>query len=365
VARRHGPLTAEPAAHQPQRSLNLAIVNVGVVGATGQVGGVMRRLLAERAYPVDEIRYFASARSAGTTLPWGEEQITVEDAAVADPTGLHVALFSAGASGSRELAPRFTAAGAIVVDNSSAFRMDPDVPLVVAEVNPHAIADARKGIIANPNCTTMAAMPALKALHDEAGLVRLVASTYQAVSGAGGAGVDELDKQVRQVVDRAAELTHDGAAITFPEPVKFVRPIAFNVLPLAGTIIDDGSFETNEEQKLRDESRKILEIPDLPVSGTCVRVPVFTGHSLSLNAEFARPISVERATEVLAAAPGVVLTDVPTPLDAAGRDPTYVGRIRTDPGVPGGRGLALFVVGDNLRKGAALNAIQIAELLLR
>jgi aspartate-semialdehyde dehydrogenase len=325
----------------------------------------MRRLLAERAFPVDEIRYFASARSAGTTLPWGDQQVTVEDAAVADPAGLDVALFSAGAAGSRELAPRFAAAGATVIDNSSAFRMDPDVPLVVAEVNPHAIADARKGIIANPNCTTMAAMPALKALHDEAGLVRLVASTYQAVSGAGGAGVDELDKQVRQVVDRAAELTHDGAAFTFPEPVKFARPIAFNVLPLAGTVVDDGSFETNEEQKLRDESRKILEIPDLPVSATCVRVPVFTGHSLSLNAEFARPISVERAMEVLAAAAGVVLADVPTPLDAAGRDPTYVGRIRTDPGVPDGRGLALFVIGDNLRKGAALNAIQIAELLLR
>ena len=324
----------------------------------------MRRLLAERAFPVDEIRFFASARSAGTTLPWGDTEITVEDAAVADPAGLDIALFSAGASGSRELAPRFAAAGVTVIDNSSAFRMDPDVPLVVAEVNPHAIAEARKGIIANPNCTTMAAMPALKALHFEAGLVRLVASTYQAVSGAGGAGVDELDKQVRQVVDRAAELTHDGAAVTFPEPVKFARPIAFNVLPLAGTIVDDGSFETNEEQKLRDETRKILEIPDLPVSGTCVRVPVFTGHSLSLNAEFARPISVERATEVLAAAPGVVLVDVPTPLDAAGRDPTYVGRLRTDPGVPDGRGLALFVIGDNLRKGAALNAIQIAELLL-
>jgi aspartate-semialdehyde dehydrogenase len=364
VARRHGPLTAEPAAHRARASLNLTAVNVGVVGATGQVGGVMRRLLAERNFPVEEIRYFASARSAGTTLPWGDEQVTVEDAAVADPSGLDVALFSAGAAGSRALAPRFAAAGATVIDNSSAFRMDPDVPLVVAEVNPHAIAEARKGIIANPNCTTMAAMPALKALHDEAGLVRLVASTYQAVSGAGGAGVDELDKQVRQVVDRAAELTHDGAAVTFPEPEKFARPIAFNVLPLAGTIVDDGSFETNEEQKLRDETRKILEIPDLPVSGTCVRVPVFTGHSLSLNAEFARPISVERATEVLAAAPGVVLVDIPTPLDAAGKDPTYVGRIRTDPGVPDGRGLALFVIGDNLRKGAALNAIQIAELLL-
>jgi aspartate-semialdehyde dehydrogenase len=340
-------------------------MRVGVVGATGQVGGVMRRLLVERAFPVDEVRYFASARSAGTTLPWGETEIVVEDAAIADPSGLDIALFSAGATGSRELSPRFAAAGVTVIDNSSAFRMDPDVPLVVSEVNPEAIADARKGIIANPNCTTMAAMAPLKALHDEAGLVRLVVSTYQAVSGAGLEGVDELDKQTREVVDRAAELTHDGSAITFPAPVKFARPIAFNVLPLAGTVVDDGSFETNEEQKLRDETRKILDLPDLPVSCTCVRVPVYTGHSLSVNAEFARPISVQRATEVLAAAPGVELSEVPTPLQAAGRDPSYVGRIRTDPGVPDGRGLAFFVSNDNLRKGAALNAIQIAELLLR
>ena len=318
-------------------------MRVAVVGATGQVGGVMRRLLAERAFPVDEIRYFASSRSAGTTLPWGDSTVTVEDAATADPSGLDVALFSAGATSSRELAPRFAAAGAMVIDNSSAFRMDPDVPLIVVEVNPEAIADARKGIIANPNCTTMAAMPALKALHDEAGLVRLVASTYQAVSGAGLAGVDELDKQVRQVVDDAAALTHDGRAVTFPAPQKFAKPIAFNVLPLAGKVVDDGSFETDEEQKLRNESRKILGLPDLPVSGTCVRVPVYTGHSLSINAEFARPLSVERATEVLASAPGVVLSDVPTPLDAAGRDPTYVGRLRQDPGVEGGRGLAFFV----------------------
>ena len=324
----------------------------------------MRRLLAERGFPVDEIRYFASARSAGTTLRWGDEDVTVEDAATADPSNLEIALFSAGATASRAVAPRFATAGATVIDNSSAFRMDPDVPLVVSEVNPEAIADARKGIIANPNCTTMAAMPALKALHDEAGLVRLVASTYQAVSGAGSAGVDELDKQARQVVDRAAELTHDGSAVTFPEPEKFARPIAFNVLPFAGKLVDDGLFETDEEQKLRNESRKILGIPDLLVSGTCVRVPVFTGHSLSLNAEFSRPISVARAIEVLAAAPGVELSEVPTPLDAAGRDTSYVGRIRSDPGVPGGRGLALFVSSDNLRKGAALNAVQIAELLL-
>ena len=324
----------------------------------------MRRLLAERSFPVDELRYFASARSAGTTLPWGDGEITVEDAAIADPTGLDIALFSAGAPSSRELAPRFAAAGVTVIDNSSAWRMDPDVPLVVAEVNPGAVATARKGIIANPNCTTMAAMPVLKPLHDEAGLVRLIASTYQAVSGAGSAGVDELDKQVRQVVDRAAELTHDGSAVVFPEPQKFVRPIAFNVLPFAGKLVDDGSSETDEEQKLRNETRKILDIPDLPVSGTCVRVPVFAGHSLSLNAEFARPISVERATELLAAAPGVELSDVPTPLEAAGRDACYVGRIRVDPGVEGGRGLALFVSSDNLRKGAALNAVQIAELLI-
>jgi aspartate-semialdehyde dehydrogenase len=330
----------------------------------------MRRLLVERSFPVDEIRYFASARSAGTTLPWTRADgttidVVVEDAAVADPSGLDLALFSAGASSSRELAPRFAAAGVTVIDNSSAWRMDPEVPLVVSEVNPDEARNAPRGIIANPNCTTMAAMPVLKPLHDEAGLVRLVASTYQAVSGGGLAGVDELDKQARQVTDRAAELTHDGAAVAFPAPEKFAKPIAFNVLPYAGKLVDDGSFETDEEQKLRNESRKILAIPDLAVSGTCVRVPVFTGHSLSLNAEFERPITVERALELLSAAPGVVVTDIPTPLDAAGRDPSYVGRIRTDPGVPDGRGLALFVSNDNLRKGAALNAVQIAELLVR
>ncbi len=325
----------------------------------------MRRLLAERAFPIDELRFFASARSAGTTLPWGDGEITVEDAATADVAGLDIALFSAGATSSRELAPRFTAAGVTVIDNSSAFRMDPDVPLVVAEVNPEAIADARKGIIANPNCTTMAFMPVMQPLHAEAGLVRLITATYQAVSGGGLAGVDELDKQARQVVDRAAELTHDGAAVEFPTPEKFAKPIAFNVLPLAGKVVDDGSFETDEEQKLRHESRKILGIPDLLVSGTCVRVPVFTGHSLSINAAFERPISVERAYELLAAAPGVVVSDVPTPLEAAGQDPSFVGRIRQDETVEGGRGLALFVSNDNLRKGAALNAIQIAELLVR
>ena len=339
-------------------------MKIGVVGATGQVGTVMRTILAQRNFPVEEIRYFASARSAGTTLAWGDEQIVVEDAATADPTGLDIALFSAGATSSRELAPTFAAAGVIVIDNSSAWRMDPDVPLVVSEVNPGEIHHAPKGIIANPNCTTMAAMPVLKALHDEAGLQRIVVASYQAVSGSGLAGVDELDKQVHEVIDNARALTHDGEAVTFPAPQKYVAPIAFNVVPYAGKYVEDGSLETDEEQKLRNESRKILAIPGLRVSGTCVRVPVFTGHSLAINAEFARPISVERAVELLSSAPGVVVRDIPTPLEAAGKDPSYVGRIRRDAGVDGDRGLALFVSNDNLRKGAALNAVQIAELFL-
>ncbi len=339
-------------------------MRVGVVGATGQVGGVMRTLLEERSFPVDEIRFFASARSAGRTLPWKGGEVTVEDAATADLTGLELALFSSGAPSSRELAPRFAAAGAIVIDNSSAWRMDPDVPLVVSEVNPHTLDAVPKGIIANPNCTTMAAMPVLMPLHAAAGLRRLVASTYQAVSGAGLTGVEELDEQVRKVVDGAAALTYDGAAVEFPAPSKFARPIAFNVLPLAGNVVDDGTGETDEEQKFRNETRKILEIPDLPVAATCVRVPVFAGHSLSLNAEFERPLSVEEALAILGSAPGVVVSEIPNPLEAAGQDPSYVGRVRQDPTVPDGRGLILFVSNDNLRKGAALNAIQIAEALL-
>jgi aspartate-semialdehyde dehydrogenase len=338
-------------------------MRIGVFGATGQVGGVMRQLLVDRAFPVDEVRFFASARSAGRPLPWQGGEVVVEDSATADFAGVDLALFSNGKTASLELAPRVTAAGAVVIDNSSAWRMDPDVPLVVSEVNPDALASIPKGIVANPNCTTMAAMPALMALHRAAGLRRLVVSTYQAVSGAGGAGVDELDEQIRKVADGAAALAFDGRAVDLPEPKKFAAPIAFNVLPLAGAVVDDGSRETDEEQKLRNESRKILGIPDLAVSGTCVRVPVFTGHSLSINAEFERPISVEEAEGILGTAPGVVLTDVPTPLLAAGADTSYVGRIRQDAGVDGGRGLALFVVADNLRKGAALNAVQIAELL--
>jgi aspartate-semialdehyde dehydrogenase len=311
------------------------MVAIGVVGATGQVGLVMRTLLEERDFPAADsggsVRFFASARSQGRKLPFRGQEIEVEDAATADPTGLDIALFSAGKTMSLVQAPRFAAAGVTVIDNSSAWRKDPDVPLVVSEVNyARDAANRPKGIIANPNCTTMAAMPVLKVLHDDAQLVRLVVSSYQAVSGSGLAGVAELAEQARAVIDDAEQLVHDGGALDFPEPKTYVAPIAFNVVPLAGSLVDDGSGETDEDQKLRFESRKILGIPDLAVSGTCVRVPVFTGHSLSINAEFARPL---------------------------------VGRIRHDPGVADGRGLAIFISGDNLRKGAALNTIQIAELL--
>jgi aspartate-semialdehyde dehydrogenase len=338
-------------------------VRLGVVGATGQVGVAMRQILLQRGFPVEEVRFFASARSAGTVLPFGDRDVVVEDAATADPSGLDIAVFSAGATTSRAVAPAFAAAGVTVVDNSSAWRLDPDVPLVVSEVNPEAIHDARKGIIANPNCTTMAAMPVLKPLHDEAGLVRLIASTYQAVSGSGVAGVEELASQVAAAGEKSRELAYDGESVSFPEPVKYARTIAYNVLPLAGSLLDDGLGETDEEQKLRNESRKILGIPDLRVSGICVRVPVFTGHSLAINAEFARPLTAARAQELLAAAPGVELSEIPNPLQAAGKDPSYVGRIRQDPGVDDDRGLALFVSNDNLRKGAALNTVQIAELV--
>ena len=344
------------------------MVNIGVVGATGQVGQVMRKLLEDRNFTTTEVRFFASSRSAGKKLSFRGQEIEVEDSETADPSGLDIALFSAGATMSRVQAPRFAAAGAVVIDNSSAWRKDPDVPLVVSEVNFARDVGNRhralpKGIIANPNCTTMAAMPVLKVLHDEAGLTRMIASTYQAVSGSGLAGVEELFGQASAVVEASRELVADGSALTFPKPEKYVAPIAFNVVPLAGSLVDDGSGETDEDQKLRNESRKILGIPDLAVSGTCVRVPVYTGHSLSINAEFERPISPERAREILTGAPGVTYVDVPTPLAAAGVDDSLVGRIRQDPGVPDGRGLALFVSGDNLRKGAALNTIQIAELL--
>jgi len=340
-------------------------LNVGVVGATGQVGAVMRRLLDERNFPVKEIRFFATARSAGQVISYRGHDVVVEDVATADPSGLDIALFSAGGAGSKAQAPRFADAGVTVIDNSSAWRMDPEVPLVVSEVNPHAIAQAKKGIIANPNCTTMAAMPVLKVLHEEAGLERLVVTTFQAVSGSGLAGAEELESQVQAAVAQGGltNLVHDGSAIDFPAPVKYVRTIAFDVIPLAGSLVDDGMNETDEEKKLRNESRKILEIPNLLVAGTCVRVPVFTGHSLSVNAEFGKAISPDRARELLANAAGVQLEEVPTPLQAAGSDPSFVGRIRQDETVDGGRGLTLFISNDNLRKGAALNAVQIAEVI--
>lgn len=341
------------------------MTTLAVVGATGQVGRVMRTLLEERNVDVDDVRFFASSRSAGKVLPFRGKDVVVEDVATADLSGIDVAVFSAGGGTSLEYAPKFAAAGAVVVDNSSAWRKDPEVPLVVSEVNPHAIKDRPKGIIANPNCTTMAAMPVLKPLHDRYGLTRLVVSSYQAVSGSGLAGVKELEGQIRSAADQnIAKLAVDGAAVDLPEPSVYVAPIAFDVVALAGKIVDDGSEETDEEQKLRNESRKILEAPDLAVSGTCVRVPVFSGHGLAVNAEFAKPVTPDGARAILADAPGVELDDVPTPLRAAGTDPCYVGRIRTDQSVPDGRGLAMFIVGDNLRKGAALNAIQLAEIVL-
>jgi aspartate-semialdehyde dehydrogenase len=338
------------------------MLTVGIVGATGVVGGVLRTVLVERRFPVKQLRAFASSRSAGRHVAWGDGEVLVEDAATADLAGLDLAIFSAGRGTSLALAPRFVEAGAVVVDNSSAWRMDPDVPLVVPEVNADALDSLPKGIVANPNCTTMVAMPVLSPLHDEAGLRRLVVSTYQAVSGAGRAGVTELEGQVTAGASGSAALTTDGSAVALPAPQTFPAPVAFNVIPLRGSLLADGSDETDEERKLRDESRKILDLPDLEVSGTCVTVPVYAGHSLSINAEFARPLSPERARELLAAAPGVRLVDVPHPLRAAGADPSFVGRVRRDPGVA--NGLALFVSGDNLRKGAALNAVQIAEALL-
>ncbi|HET7399434.1 MAG TPA: aspartate-semialdehyde dehydrogenase [Intrasporangium sp.] len=342
-------------------------MRVGVFGATGQVGGVMRALLEERDFPVEQVRFFASARSAGTTLTFKGQQITVEDSATADFTGIDIALFSNGGAASKELAPKVAAAGATVIDNSSAWRKDPQVPLVVSEVNADDLVDIPKGIVANPNCTTMAAMPVLKPLHDSAGLVRLHVSSYQAVSGSGGKGVLELDSQLRgaYAAGDPTGLALDGRAVKVPDPTVYAVPVGFNVVPLAGSLVDDGSLETDEEQKLRNESRKILHLPDLRVSGTCVRVPVFTGHSLAVHAEFERDITPADALDLLKNAPGVIVTDVPNPLEAAGRDEVFVGRVRSDQAAPEGKGLVLFVVGDNLRKGAALNAVQIAEELVR
>jgi len=338
-------------------------MRVAIVGATGQVGTVIRSILLERDFPVDEIRFFASARSAGSTIEWRGRDVVVEDAATADFTGIEIALASSGATSSKVLSPRLASAGAVVIDNSSAWRMDPDVPLVVPEVNAHALATIPKGIVANPNCTTMAAMPVLQPLHLAAGLIAMTVSTYQAVSGAGREGVDELAVQLEKSVSGDVRiLTFDGSAFGLDHGVKFPASIAHNVIPLAGSIVDDGSLETGEEKKLRDESRKILEIPGLLVDATCVRVPVFTGHSLSITASFERPLSPDEATALLVDAPGVELHEMPTPRLAAGKDPSYVGRIRRAQTVP--NGLSLFVSNDNLRKGAALNAVQIAEALL-
>ncbi len=331
---------------------------IGILGATGQVGSLARKLIVERNFPFDEVRLFASARSAGRKLAVGDTDVTVEDADTADYRGLDYVLTSIGATASKQVLPKVAEAGAIAIDNSSAFRMDPEVPLVVAGVNDHALDSIPKNIVANPNCTTMAAMAVMRALHLESGLTRMVVSTYQAVSGTGPTGVAALDEQVTKLGPAASALAFDGNAVEFPDFGPYLGPIAFNVLPIAGNLVDD---ETNEEKKFRDESQKILEIPGLEVSCTCVRVPVFTGHSMTINAEFERDLTPERAREILSNTAQVELVEMPTPLMAAGNDPTYVGRVRRDPG--GRNGIALFLSNDNLRKGAALNAVQIAEVL--
>lgn len=334
------------------------MVTIGIYGATGQVGGAMRRIVAERGLPHDRLRLFASHRSAGRDL----DGIVVEDVASADHSGVDIALFSMGATASLEYAPVVAAAGAVVIDNSSAWRMDPDCPLVVPEVNAAELTRIPKGIVANPNCTTMVCMPVLAPLHAEAGLRRVTGSTYQAASGAGLAGTAELERQVRAVGEKSAELAFHGDALEFPPPEVFPGPLAFNVVPHAGRFDGD---ETTEELKFCHESRKILGIADLAVSVTCVRVPVYTGHSLDLHLTFDRSLPPDRALELLRGAAGVEVVDVPTPLQAAGGDDCLVGRVRADASDPTGRGLVLFVSGDNLRKGAALNAVQIAEALLR
>lgn len=344
-------------------------ITLALVGATGQVGEVMRDLLEKRGTKVDHVRFFSSHRSAGTELTFNGETVVVEDVAKADFSGIDIALFSAGGGTSLEYAPKFVEAGAVVVDNSSAWRKDPEVPLVVSEVNPHALADRPKGIIANPNCTTMAIMPVVKVLDREAGLKKMVVSSYQAVSGSGVAGVEALYSQTKALIDQGDAvkgLAVDGQAVKHAaDTTPYVKPIAFNAVALAGSIVNDGLFETDEEQKLRNESRKILELPDLRVAGTCVRVPVFSGHSMAVSAEFAEDISVERAIELFKDAPGVEYTEVPSPLEGAGKDACFVGRVRQNHAADdANKGLSFFVVGDNLRKGAALNTIQIAELLI-
>jgi aspartate-semialdehyde dehydrogenase len=331
-------------------------LRVAVVGATGAVGTVMLRLLRERDFPAREIVPFASERSVGRELDGGLVVAPLDDETI---QGFDVALFSAGATRSREWAPRFVEAGAVVVDNSSAFRMDDDVPLVVSEVNPEAL-DANNGIIANPNCTTMVAMLPLKALHDEFELRAIVPTSFQAAGGAGQKGIDELAKQIAPLHADVAQLCDDGAAAAAKvEHAIHAATLAFNVVPLLGALGEEGY--TDEELKLRNESRKILAIPDLAVSPTCVRVPVMVGHGVAVRATFAREVDLDRALELLRSFPNLVVDDVPTPLEYAGRDEVAVGRVRRDLADP--RSLNFFVVGDNLLKGAALNTVQLAEAL--
>jgi aspartate-semialdehyde dehydrogenase len=319
----------------------------------------MRAVLEESDFPLGSLRLLASERSAGTKVDtsWGE--VEVENLATADPAGIDIALFSAGGDRSRAHAPRFAQAGAVVIDNSSAFRMDPDVPLVVAGVN-DSRAKAHRGIIANPNCTTMTLMMAAGPLHRAAGLRSMVATSYQSVSGSGHQGVVELIQQTDRLRPDLDSLMTGGWVD--PSPRLYARPIGFNVLPFAGSEAEQGY--TDEEWKLVNESRKILDVPDLAVEPTCVRVPVLVGHGVAATLRFQRPLEVEEAREILASAPGVQVWEerVPTPLDSAGIDDVLVGRIRPTLGDPGG--INLWVVGDNLRKGAALNAVQIAELLV-
>jgi aspartate-semialdehyde dehydrogenase len=331
---------------------------VAVVGATGAVGRTLISVLEERDFPMAELRLMASARSAGSVVPtrWGD--IKIEDLESAEPDGIDIAIFSAGADRSRVYAPAFASAGAVVVDNSSAFRRDPAVPLVVAGVNDHVVS-THEGIISNPNCTTMALMVAAGPLHRAAGIEGMVATSYQSVSGSGQRGIDELSRQITILHTDPQALAVGGWED--PGGELYVRPIAFNVIPYAGTETDAGY--TDEEWKLVYESRKILEAPDLRVEPTCVRVPVMVGHSVAATLFFSRPVSRDEALKILSEAPGaeVWIDRVPTPLDATGKDSVLIGRVRQTIGEEGG--INLWVVGDNLRKGAALNAVQIAELL--
>jgi len=331
-----------------------APLRVAVVGATGAVGTIMLRLLERRGFPAGEVVPFASERSAGKAI--GDMVV----APLRDDTieGFDVALFSAGGAISRDWAPRFAAAGALVVDNSSAWRMDPEVPLVVSEVNPDALDGIGKGIVANPNCTTMAVMLPAKALHDAFGLQAMVCTSFQAAGGAGQKGMDELHAQVDPV--REHDLVNDGAAAAAAvEPSVHARTLAFNVVPWLGKEVEGGY--SDEEMKLQNESRKILGIPGLQVAPTCVRVPVMVGHAIEVRATFERPVDVDAARAALRAFPNLELDEIPTPLEWAGRDEVAVGRVRAD--LFDDHSLNFFVVGDNLLKGAALNTVQIAELL--